>query len=138
MFPGHEPSKKVAEPVFLGGPKNVESLFALVQRQGSASARQLKLAPDLYLEIEREKVDGVIENEHGQARFFAGVVVWAPGELDAEIEHHFWYVQDPDVELVFRKSTAGMWQELVKRSERNKNALTAAAPVQHVPQATIQ
>ena len=138
MFPGHEPSKKVTEPVFLGGPENVGALFALVQRQDSASARQLKMAPDLYLEIEREKVDGVIENEYRQARFFSGVVVWEPGELEAEIEHDFWYVQDPDVELVLRKSTAGMWEELVKRSERNKNALTAAAQLQHVPQAITQ
>ena len=138
MFPGHEPSKKVTEPVFLGGPENAGALFALVQRQDGANARQLKLAPDLYLEIEREKVDGVIENEYRQARFFAGIVVWAPGELEAEIEHDFWYVQDPDVELVLRKSTAGMWEELVKRSERNKNALTAAAQLQHVPQAITQ
>ena len=125
VFPDHEPSKKVTEPIFLGGPENTGALFALVQRQGRANSGRLALASNLYLEVERDKVDGVIENEYGKARFFAGVVVWQPGELAAEIKHNFWYVQDADADLVLRKSTRGMWEELIKRIERNKNAITA-------------
>jgi putative transcriptional regulator len=125
MFPEHAPSKKVTEPIFLGGPENRGALFALVQRQGQAGNGRVALASNLYLEIEREKVDGVIENEYGKARFFAGVVVWQPGELAAEIKHNFWYVQDADADLVLRKSTRGMWEELIKRIERNKNSITA-------------
>lgn len=125
MFPEHEPSRQVTEPVFLGGPNNVEALFALVQRQGSASNGSIRLAADLYLEMEREKVDNVIENEFRNARFFAGVVVWRPGELAAEIRGDYWYVQSADTELVLRKSTTGLWEELVKRIERNRHALTA-------------
>jgi putative transcriptional regulator len=134
MFPDHAPSKKVTEPIFLGGPENKGALFALVQRQGRANTGRLALASNLYLEIERDKVDGVIENEYEQARFFAGVVVWQPGELAAEIKRNFWYVQDADADLVLRKSTRGMWEELVKRIERNKNSITASNPlflVQH-------
>lgn len=131
MFPDHAPSKKVTEPIFLGGPENREALFALVQRQGRADTGRIALASNLYLEIERDKVDGVIENEYGKARFFAGVVVWQPGELAAEIKHNFWYVQDADADLVLRKSTRGMWEELIKRIERNKNSITAGNP-QHL------
>ena len=125
MFPDHAPSKKVTEPIFLGGPENRGALFALVQRPGRANTGRIALAADLYLEIERDKVDGVIENEYSKARFFAGVVVWRPGELAAEIKNNYWYVQDADADLVLRKSTNGMWEELVKRIERNKNAITA-------------
>lgn len=125
MFPEHAPSKKVTEPIFLGGPENQEALFALVQRQGRGGGK-LKLASDLYLEMERDKVDGVIENEYRQARFFAGVVVWQRGELQAEIRNDFWFVQDADSELVLRKSTAGMWEELVKRIRQNKNLITTS------------
>ena len=70
VFPDHEPSKKVTEPIFLGGPENTGALFALVQRQGRANSGRLALASNLYLEVERDKVDGVIENEYGKARFF--------------------------------------------------------------------
>jgi putative transcriptional regulator len=126
MFPDHAPSKRVTEPIFLGGPENQQSLFAVVLRQGRADSGKLKLAADLYLEMERDKVDGVIEKEYGQARFFAGVVVWQRGELNAEIRNDFWYVQDADAELVLRKSTAGMWEELVKRARQNKNLITTS------------
>jgi putative AlgH/UPF0301 family transcriptional regulator len=40
LFPGHEPSKKVVDPVFLGGPVSPEVIFALVQgKQSPAGAR---------------------------------------------------------------------------------------------------
>jgi putative transcriptional regulator len=125
MFPDHEPSKKVTEPIFLGGPESVGALFALVQRPIPGSSSGIKLAADLYLEIEREKVDGAIENEHGHARFFTGIVVWQPGELVSEIRGNFWYVQDADSTLVLRKSTTGMWEDLIKRIDNNRHAITA-------------
>lgn len=127
MFPQHEPSKKVLQPIYLGGPVNVEILFALVKRNGHADSSGIKLASDLYLEIERERVDGVIEKEPDHARFFAGVVIWQPGELEAEVRNDYWYVQDADVNVVLRKSTTGLWEELIKRIERNKNSITAGS-----------
>jgi putative AlgH/UPF0301 family transcriptional regulator len=125
MFPDHAPSKKVTDPVFLGGPESRGALFALVQRQGTTSSGKIKLASNLYLEIERDKVDGVIENEYSHARFFVGVVVWRPGELATEIRNDYWYVQDADADLVLRKSTHDMWEEQIKRIRKNKNTITA-------------
>lgn len=140
MFPEHEPSKNVSDPVFLGGPQNVEALFALVHRPASDSTGRIRLATDLYLEIERDKVDGVIENEHGKARFFAGIVVWRPGELAAEIRDDYWYVQAADADLVLRKSTSGMWEELIKKIARDRNAIKAGndlAPMLHPMTVTL-
>jgi putative AlgH/UPF0301 family transcriptional regulator len=71
-------------------------------------------------------VDGVIENEYSNARFFVGVVVWRPGELATEIRNEYWYVQETDVDLVLRKSTHDMWEELIKRIRKNKNTITAS------------
>lgn len=126
LFPDHGPSQKVVEPIYLGGPVNVETVFALVQRKDKPDARSMQLTPDLYLVVDRELVDRVIEAEADRARFYAGVVLWAPGELNAEIEKGFWYVDDADVSLVLRKSTAGMWEELVKRLEQRSRGLRAA------------
>ncbi len=126
LFPNHGPSQKVLEPIYLGGPVNVETVFALVQRKDHPDARSMRLTPDLYLVVDRDLVDRVIEAEADRARFYAGVVLWAPGELNAEIEKGFWYVDDADVSLVLRKSTAGMWEELVKRLEQRSRGLRAA------------
>ena len=126
LFPDHGPSQKVVEPIYLGGPVSIEVLFALVQRKESPGKRAMQLTPDLYLVVDRDLVDHIIESEADHARFYAGVVLWAPGELDAEIERGFWYVDDADVSLVLRKSTDGMWEELVKRLEQRSRGLRAA------------
>jgi len=38
LFPEHAPSKKVLDPVYVGGPLNSESIFALVQRAAWSTA----------------------------------------------------------------------------------------------------
>lgn len=123
LFPNHGPSQKVTEPVYLGGPVNTGIIFALVQREDSPSRSSVQIAPDLYLAHERDVVDRIIETEADHARFFAGLVLWRPGELRTEIKRGFWHVLDADVSLVLRKSTEGMWEELVRRSEQKANAI---------------
>jgi putative transcriptional regulator len=123
LFPDHGPSQKVVDPVYLGGPASMEVLFALVQQRESPGRSAVQLTPDLYLASERDLVDRIIETASDHARFYAGLVIWAPGELRAEIERGFWYVDDADASLVLRKSTRGMWEELVKRLESKPKGL---------------
>jgi putative transcriptional regulator len=123
LFPTHEPSKKVADPVFLGGPVSTEVIFALVQGRESPGGRSIKILDDLYLAIESEVVDQVIEKQPAHARFFAGMVLWKPGELADEVRKGLWYVNDARADIVLRKSTEGMWEELLGRSERKANAI---------------
>ena len=123
LFPTHEPSKKVADPVFLGGPVSTEVIFALVQGRDSPGGRSIKILDDLYLAIDSEVVDQVIEKQPARARFFAGMVLWRPGELADEVKKGLWYVNDARADIVLRKSTEGMWEELLGRSERKANSI---------------
>jgi putative transcriptional regulator len=117
LFPGHEPSLKVAESVFLGGPVGTNMIVALVERPESPGVGSLEIAPGLFLAVNGEVVDRIIENEPEHARFYAGVVVWRPGELAEELKRGFWYEMQNDTQLVFRKQTKGLWEELVQRGE---------------------
>src|SRR5262245_45511978 len=76
LFPQHRPSQKVTDPVYLGGPVSTELIFALVQRRDSPGKRAMEVTPGLYLVLDRELVDRVIETEPEHARFFAGLVLW--------------------------------------------------------------
>jgi putative transcriptional regulator len=127
LFPDHEPSQKVTEPVYLGGPVSTEVLFALVQRPERPGARSMQITPDLYAVVDRVGVDDIIEKESDHARFYAGLVLWQPGELRAEVDRGFWYVLDADSSLVLRKSTDGMWEELLERSRKNARRVRASA-----------
>jgi putative transcriptional regulator len=123
LFPRHEPSRKVTDPVFLGGPVSPEVIFALVQGRDSPGGRSIKILDDLYLAIDSDVVDRVIEKQSAHARFFAGMVLWRPGELHEEIRRGLWYLQDPQADIVLRRSTDTMWEELVGRLERKASAI---------------
>ena len=123
LFPTHEPSRKVTDPVFLGGPVSPEVIFALVHGKESPGGRSIRILDDLYLAIDSEVVDRVIEKQSSRARFFAGMVLWRPGELYDEVKRGLWYLQDARADVVLRKPTETMYEELVGRSERKANAI---------------
>lgn len=127
LFPDHEPSQKVTEPVYLGGPVSTEILFALVQRPAKPGTKSMQIMPDLYAVVDRVGVDDIIEKESDHARFLAGLVLWQPGELRAELKRGFWYVLDADTSLVLRTPTEGMWEELLERSRKNAQRVSASA-----------
>ena len=117
LFPNHAPSATVADPVYIGGPEMIESLFAAVRR--NPGGQSLRLSGDLFVTGKADAINRIIEQTPNDARYFAGFVGWMPGELETEIERGLWYVAEPDSALVFRRDTSGMWQELVKRLGKN-------------------
>ena len=117
MFPEHEPSKKIADPLFLGGPADVNLVFAVVANHDGSRDDSLLLTPELSLAYSGGTVDRIIESESDRARFFVGLVVWRPGQLDEELKRGLWHVQEPEAKLVLRKKTDGLWDELVRESE---------------------
>jgi len=123
LFPKHAPSQKVIDPVYLGGPMGPEVIFAMVKDAKSPGGRSLQLTSGIYLAYDSAVVDRIIETQPQQARFFAGMVLWAPNELDEEVRRGLWYVLDPQPDLFLRKSTDSLWEELVGRCERRANAI---------------
>lgn len=123
LFPGHEASLKVPDPIFLGGPVGTNVVFALVERADSPGGNAVKLAPGMFLAIEADIVDRIIESESDHARFLVGMVVWRPGELGDEMKRGLWYEMKPDAALILKKKTEGLWEELVSRSEQSRNAI---------------
>jgi putative transcriptional regulator len=117
MFPEHEPSKKIADPLFLGGPADVNLVFAVVANHDGSRDDSLLLTPELSLAYSGGTVDRIIESEADRARFFVGLVVWRSGQLDDELKRGLWHVKEPEAKLVLRKKTDGLWDELVRESE---------------------
>ncbi|HEU4351080.1 MAG TPA: YqgE/AlgH family protein [Burkholderiales bacterium] len=118
LFPEHEPSKKVADPVYYGGPFSRGALVALVKADSMPGAGSVLLMKNLYLAFRANTIDHVIETTPNEARYFVGYVGWRPGELKSEIERGLWTVQGADLETIFRKDTEGLWDELQQQSRR--------------------
>jgi putative transcriptional regulator len=122
LFPQHGPSQKVPDPVYVGGPINAESIFALVQTKKHPGGRSVKLTDDLFAVVDGNIVDTVIENEPTRARFVAGLVAWRAGELQEEIKRGAWFVLDADPAVVMSKPD-GLWEEMVKNAEIRANGI---------------
>lgn len=128
LFPEHEPSKKVQEPVFYGGPFSRGALVALVKGDHAPGAGSVLLMKNLYLAFRANTIDHVIETTPNEARYFVGYVGWRPGELKSEIDRGLWSVLNAEVQNVFRKDTEGLWEELYQSSRRIR-ASTETAPL---------
>ena len=118
LFPEHEPSKKVIDPVYYGGPFSRGALVALVKGPSSPGAGTVPLMKNLFLAFRANTIDHVIETTPNDARYFVGYVGWRPGELKSEIDRGLWTVLNADIEMVFRKDTDGLWEELLQSSKR--------------------
>jgi putative transcriptional regulator len=128
LFPDHEPSKKVVEPVFYGGPRSRGALVALVKADHTPGAGTVLLMKNLYLAFRADTIDQVIESTPNEARYFVGYVVWQPGELRSELDRGLWSVQSADVDTIFRKDTEGLWEELLQSAKRIRAAAPSAEP----------
>jgi putative transcriptional regulator len=118
LFPEHEPSKQVLDPVYYGGPFSRGALVALVHADHSPGAGSVLLMKDLYLAFRANTIDHVIEATPNDARYYVGYVGWRPGELKSEIDRGLWTVLNADIDMVFRKDTEGLWEELLQSSKR--------------------
>jgi putative transcriptional regulator len=118
LFPEHEPSKKVADPVFYGGPFSRGALVALVRADSAPGSGSVLLMRNLYLAFRANTIDHVIETTPNEARYFVGYVGWRPGELKAEIDKGLWSVMNAEVDTIFRKDTDGLWEELLQQTRR--------------------
>ncbi len=121
-FPDDEPSQKVHQPVYLGGPVNANVIFALVKSPDSPGDGAIEFAPGLYLAMNGETVDHVIQQKPDQARFLAGAVLWQPGELDEELKMGAWYVMDADSNAAL-DNPEQLWEKLVQRAQKHARVL---------------
>jgi putative transcriptional regulator len=127
LFPEHEPSKKVVEPVFYGGPFSRGALVALVRAESAPGAGAVLLMKNLYLAFRANTIDHVIETTPNEARYFVGYVGWRPGELKSEIDRGLWSVMNAEVDTIFRKETEGLWEELLQQTKRIRAELPLVA-----------
>ena len=118
LFPEHEPSQKVIDPVFYGGPFSRGALVALVRADVNPGAGSVPIMKNLYLSFRANVIDKVIEQSPNDARYYVGYVGWRPGELRGEIDRGLWTVQSASLDAVFRKDTDGLWEELIVHSRR--------------------
>ena len=116
VLPGNPLSAKVVEPVRFGGPLGSKALYAITRRDPGEGAK--RIFGDVFMASGAATIERIVEEMPQDARFFAGVVVWLPDELEAQIASGEWIVTAPDAALVFGNDLDAMWSGLVTRLGR--------------------
>ena len=111
LFPDQAGCRDVVDPVYVGGTELSNAVFALARRVPDPMGT-IEFMPGLVAVIDGTVIDRVIQTEPTSARFFVGAVVWAPGELEDQIREGAWDVRPANRELVFRRDSSDLWNQL--------------------------
>jgi putative transcriptional regulator len=114
LLPG-ERFKPFSEPIFFGGPVQLQGLFAVFSADNTPGDA-LALFPGLYLALHAETVDALLGSPPAKIRFFVGYSGWAPGQLRTEMDRGDWLAVDADANSVFLKDTSGLWRDMLRRA----------------------
>ncbi len=90
LLPG-ERFKSFTEPIFFGGPVALQGLFA-VFRADKLPGEAVTMLPGLYLALQPDTIDALLNSPPRSIRFFAGYSGWAPGQLRGEIDRGDWHM----------------------------------------------
>jgi putative transcriptional regulator len=114
----------------LGGPVMREVQIALFAADEPPRAAAFRVLPNVYLSMHPQIVVPLARanGTNPRVRIFSGFAGWAPRQLAAEIDSGSWYVLRASEELLFRKDTTGMWEELVEKA-RGVRARTPRADI---------
>jgi putative transcriptional regulator len=102
-----------SDAVFFGGPVMRRTVISLFSSPEPPVAPAFPVLKDVYLSMHPGNVEPLLASRGRAYRLYAGFSGWAPRQLEGELERDGWYVVAAREEFLFRKSTAGMWRELV-------------------------
>lgn len=106
--------------VFLGGPVMRNALVAVFQSEMPPAAPAFHVLRKLYLTMHPDNMKVLLESTDRRYRLYAGFSGWAPRQLESEFNREGWFVLPADEEIVFRKETDGIWEELLQRAQALK------------------
>ena len=116
VLPPELPSDNYRDPVYYGGPLLRQVIVALFHAEHAPPAPAFHVLKDVYLSMHPDNIKMLLQSKHDHYRLYAGFAGWAPGQLEAELEGDGWYVLPAEEDLLFRKDTAGLWQELLLKA----------------------
>ena len=112
LFPEQASTRNVVDPVYAGGPVLSGAVFAVTRKAPDNNGNFFYLMPGLGVVIDGATVDRIIETTPNDARYFVGLMFWAPDELEDEIRDGAWEVRPADVDTVLRSNSTGLWKSL--------------------------
>jgi putative transcriptional regulator len=107
-------AENFTDPVYTGGPvmrQIVVAMFAAGTAPGHAA---FHLLGGIYLSMHPANIEALLTQPGARMRLYAGFSGWAPEQIERELDSGAWYILPAKEDLLFRKDTATLWEELVE------------------------
>jgi putative transcriptional regulator len=116
LLPPQLSPQNYRDPVYFGGPVMLQAIFALFRTETVPAAAAFHVLKNVYLTNHSDNIALLLSAPAATYRIFAGFSGWAPRQLESEFARDDWYVLPADEAMLFRKSTEGLWEELLERA----------------------
>ena len=123
MAPNWPGAADFKQPIYFGGPVMHQVLVALFDSKDEPKARAFRVLPHLYLSMHPGNLEPLIAHPPARMRLYAGFSGWAPRQLESEVDRGSWFMLRAAEDVIFRKDTTGMWQELVEKAQGSRTFL---------------
>lgn len=128
LLPDDAAAHNVSEPVYVGGPALARGLFAVMRKAPDGAEGVVPLVDGLVAVIDGATIDRVLQSTPNDARYFVGMMLWQPGELENEVDQSAWDVRACDADRILSGDSTGLWKSLHGTISASVEALRARKP----------
>ena len=101
------------QPVYVGGPGN----GPIVALHTDESAADVPVVPGVFLSVEKDSLESIIQNDSVPQRLFVGTIDWDAKRIEAEIGNGSWMILQATKDLIFAEPEQ-QWREAFREYQR--------------------
>jgi len=119
VLKGVETAKRGSDPVYLGGPVELDAVFALLRSEKKID-EATSVLNQVYLLSTKEPLEKALaaSSGPGDLRVYVGYAGWDVGQLENEVRVGGWWIFGASAGLVFDPNPDGEWSRLIARTDQ--------------------
>jgi putative AlgH/UPF0301 family transcriptional regulator len=123
-------AKERSDPVYLGGPVELSTVFALLRSKAKPEPAERVLG-DVYLISTKSLLEKTLtaQADPGVFHVYLGYAGWSPEQLRNEVEAGAWFIFQGDAHSVFNANPDSLWSQMIRQTELRMASSRPADPV---------
>jgi putative AlgH/UPF0301 family transcriptional regulator len=119
-----------SDPVFVGGPVDLSSVFALARGPGHPKDAT-EVAGDIYFISTKTALEKALDGNSDSAklRVYVGYSGWGARQLENEVQRGSWYIFSSSEDLAFAAKPESLWPMLISKAEQQLVLLRFTPPL---------
>ena len=111
-------AKNISDPVYLGGPVELPTVFALLESPATVDGAE-RVVAGVYLISEKTLLEKTISTrpDSGVFHVYLGYAGWTAEQLRQEVELGAWFIFPGDAATVFNADPDSLWPKMIRRTE---------------------